>query len=132
MVARDTTERTVSRLVSDIGRFFQGEEWKLRRIVRTELHNVYNYSKMRSMQDLSTEQIPDLKKSLMHPIDDRTGDDSKILANQNPIVDIDEPFRFNYKGNERVFLFPPDRPNDRAILVPFRDDWGRKASAFAS
>ena len=123
MVGRETTEQTVGRLVSQTGRFFLGEEWKIRRIVRTELHNVYNFSKMNAMGAVAQTQIPDLKKSLVHPMDDRTEEDSKKLAAQNPIVDIDQPFRFKFKGKERVFMFPPDRPNDRAILVPYRKAW---------
>ena len=130
MITRDTTQRTVSQLVGSVGKFFIGEEWKLNRIVRTELHNIYNFTKMMSMGDAKDQGLPDLKKSLMHPMDDRTGEDSKKLAKENPIVDIDEPFRFKFKGTERVFLFPPDRSNDRAILVPYRAEWGEQASEF--
>lgn len=128
LIARDTTQRTVSRMTSDIGKFFQGEEWKLNRIVRTELHNVYNLAKMNTMLETRDQTLPDLKKTLMHPIDDRTGQDSKTLARRNPVVDVDQPFRFTFKGDERVFMFPPDRPNDRAILVPYRGEWNRKAA----
>ncbi len=94
------------------------------------MHNIYNYSKMNAMADVQENTIPDLKKSLMHPMDTRTGEDSKKLAGENPVVDIDEPFRFNYRGKERVFMFPPDRPNDRAILVPFRETWQKRAASF--
>ncbi len=140
MIGRDTSQRTVSQLVSNVGRFFVGEEWKLTRIVRTELHNIYNYSKLEAMNDARA-GIPDLKKSLMHPIDNRTGEDSKQLAEQNPIVDMDEPFVFTFVRQRqsgppvrerREFMFPPDRPNDRAILVPFRKEWGDNASKFSS
>lgn len=130
MIMRDSSSRTVSGLVADVGKFFIGEEWKLNRIVRTEMHNIYNYSKMNGMLSVQGSTIPDLKKSLMHPMDSRTGADSKDLARKNPVVDIDEPFRFKWKGKERVFMFPPDRPNDRAILVPFRETWERSASTF--
>lgn len=140
MALRDTSGRTVSRLVSGVGKFFQGEEFKLNRIVRTELHNIYNFSKLSGMQDTKDTDIPDLKKSLMHPIDARTGEDSKQLADKNPIVDIDEPFIFIFrrrlkdgtiKEERREFMFPPDRPNDRAILVPFREEWGKQAARFS-
>lgn len=130
MIMRDSSQRTVSGLVTDVGRFFVGEEWKLNRIVRTEMHNIYNYSKMNGMLNVQETTLPDLKKSLMHPMDSRTGADSKKLARDNPVVDIDEPFRFKWKGQERVFMFPPDRPNDRAILVPFRETWERRAATF--
>lgn len=126
-VLRDSSQRTVSRLQSDIGRFFIGEEWKLNRIVRTELHNIYNFSKLQGMSESKERAVPDLKKTLIHPMDSRTGDDSKKLKELNPVVAIDEPFRFTYKGKTRVFQFPPDRPNDRSILVPYRDEWAKAA-----
>lgn len=130
LAMRDTQDRTVSRLVSDTNKFFLGEEWKLNRIVRTEMANVYNFSKMQGMGNVQSNTIPDLKKALMHPMDNRTGDDSKKLANENPVVDINEPFRFKWKGQMRVFQFPPDRPNDRSILVPYREEWGKQAASF--
>lgn len=130
LAMRDTQDRTVSRLVSDTNKFFLGEEWKLNRIVRTEMANVYNFSKMQGMGNVQANTIPDLKKALMHPMDSRTGDDSKKLANENPVVDINEPFRFKWKGQVRVFQFPPDRPNDRSILVPYREEWGKQAASF--
>lgn len=132
LIMRDTTQRTVSGLVADVGKFFIGEEWKLTRIARTEMHGMYNFSKLKGMDQVQEDSIPDLKKSLMHPMDRRTGKDSVELARENPVVDIDEPFRFNWGGKERVFQFPPDRPNDRAILVPFRESWNKRAASFVT
>lgn len=132
LAIRDTTERTVSRMTSEVGKYFIGEEWKINRIARTELHNIYNYSKLNGMDEIQQDNVPDLKKALMHPIDNRTGDDSKALARQNPIVDINEPFVQVYKGRRFEFMFPPNRPNDRAILVPYRGEWGKQASRFST
>ena len=137
MALRESSSRTVSRMTKNIGQFFIGEEWKINRIARTELHNIYNFSKLKGLESAAESDVPDLKKSLMHPMDSRTGDDSKQLASKNPIVDIDKPFVFNFtrklqsgevRSETRVFMFPPDRPNDRAILVPYREEWGRNAS----
>ena len=122
MIARDTTQRTVDQLVAGVGRYFAGEEWRLRRIVRTELHNIYNFAKLNSMKEAG-KVVPGLKKTLVHPMDDRTGEDSKELKRENPIVDMSQPFRFKWKDTVRVFMFPPDRPNDRSILVPVKDSW---------
>ena len=130
MVTRDNTDRTVARLRSDIGKFFLGEEWKLNRIARTELHNIYNVSKLQGMQDTKEQDIPDLMKAMMHPMDNRTGEDSKQLAEQNPIVPLDEPFVQKYRGKTFRFMGPPSRPNDRAVLVPYRKEWGKQASKF--
>lgn len=119
-------QSTMSELVSNIGRFFLGEEWRIDRIVRTELHNVYNKGKIRGMTDLwgnGDGEIPDLKKTLFHPMDNRTGKDSIILNRNNPIVPIDEPFVETSTGKRLEYMAPPNRPNDRAILIPFRDEW---------
>jgi hypothetical protein len=115
--------RTVDNMVAGIGRFFAGEEWKLFRIARTELHGVYNLGKMNGMKETRTAYLPDLMKALIHPMDSRTGADSKYLAEIDPIVPIDQPFRYRWQGQVRVFMAPPDRPNDRAILVPYRQAW---------
>lgn len=116
-------QSSFSSVVHRLGRFFQGEEWKLFRIARTELHNVYNIAKMNGMLGVRDDVLPDLMKTLIHPMDSRTGEDSKILARKNPIIPIDEPFKYTFKGKTRIFMAPPDRPNDRAILVPYRQAW---------
>lgn len=106
--------------------FFGNEEWMLRRIVRTELHNVYGVSKLLGMRDLQQETFPDLRKTLYHPIDSRTGKDSLYAAQRNLVVRVDEPFRYEWppgSGKVREFMAPPDRPNDRSILIPFRPSW---------
>lgn len=107
-----------------IGQYFAGEEWKLERLARTEIHNIYNVSKMRGLSSVRDTTMPELMKALVHPMDQRTGDDSKALRKQNPIVPIEDPFEFTWKGKTRTFMAPPDRPNDRAILVPYDPSWG--------
>lgn len=118
-------EVSYGQVVQRIGGFFTAEEWKLHRIVRTELHNIYNIGKMNGMQSLvDDEVIPDLYKTLMHPMDSRTGKDSVFAASKHLVARIDQPFRYTWQGQKRVFMAPPDRPNDRAILVPYRKEWG--------
>lgn len=118
-------QEPLSKVTTRLSKFFIGEEWRLLRIARTELHNVYNLGKLNGMQAVKEDTIPDLKKTLIHPMDQRTGEDSKALAQDNPIVPINKPFRQRYKGKERVYMHPPDRPNDRSILVPVRDMWAK-------
>jgi hypothetical protein len=72
-----------------------------------------------------------LLKTLMHPMDQRTGDDSKKLAQEHPAIPISEEFVFTWKNATRRFMTPPDRPNDRAVMIPYRAEWGvNKGSAF--
>ena len=104
------------------------QDWKLARVTRTELHGIYNKAKILAMEGTKKTYIPNLKKTLIHPMDGRTAEDSKALKEQNPIIDIQEPFRFKWDDEERVFMAPPDRPNDRAILVPVNPDWLERGS----
>lgn len=115
--------RPVDVVLQRMGDFFFGEEWKLRRIARTELHNAHGMAKLRSLQRLDEAQGGWMKR-LYHPLDSRTADDSKALLAQDPVIPINEPFRFTWRGATRIFMSPPDRPNDRSVLLPFRTSWG--------
>lgn len=116
-------ELPMGEVMDRVGRTFRGEEWKLQQIVRTELHNVYGQSKLEGMKDLVENEIPDLMKTLFHPMDKRTGEDSKRLNRSNPIVPVDEPFVETSTGKRLEYMAPPNRPNDRAILIPYRRGW---------
>lgn len=118
--------KTLSQTVNDLEVYMKMDQWKVHRIVRTELHQIYNVSKMGGMDNIKKQFIPDLKKSLVHPMDDRTAQDSKELASKNPIIDIDKPFIQNYNGKELRFMAPPNRPNDRAILIPYRESYDKR------
>ena len=111
-------------VVGRISKFFSAEEWKLRRIVRTELHNIYNMGKIRGMDEMSQDLIPDLMKTLMHPMDGRTGKDSIYAATLGLVANINEPFEYYWNGELSSFMSPPDRPNDRSVLVPYLPEWG--------
>jgi len=115
--------KTYSQVVNDIDNEIKSSFWKAHRIVRTEMHQIYNVSKMDGMTQIKEKYLPDLKKMLIHPMDSRTANDSKTLAAKNPIVDIDKPFKYKYNGELRVFMAPPERPNDRAILIPVRNEY---------
>lgn len=133
LFAASIGESSYSEVVGKIAQFFVAEEWKLHRIVRTELHNIYNVGKLNGMRELGGEDgdIPDLLKTLMHPMDARTGDDSKALAAEHPAIALDQPFVQVWKNQTFVFMTPPNRPNDRAVMVPYRTEWGRlKGAAF--
>lgn len=112
-----------STVIRKLGAFFQGEEWKLHRLGRTELHNIYNQGKLDGMVEARDQVLEDLKKTLIHPMDGRTGRDSLFASKLDLVVALDKPFRYRWKGKTRVFMAPPDRPNDRSILVPYRQEW---------
>ena len=136
-VERVGPEVMYQRLVEDdaIGAYFEGEAWKVRRIVRTELAGMYGAAKQESLQRVAEDE-PEMRKTVYNPIDARTGDDSQWLQQQldagrrnsanfemRPLVA--DPFVYVWKGHRRVFLAPPDRPNDRSILIPYHPSWNQ-------
>ena len=136
LFAASIGESSYSEVVGRVSQFFTAEEWKLHRVVRTELHNIYNVGKLTGFRQLkgtdeSPGDIPDLLKTCMAPLDQRTGDDSKYVAHLNLAIPINEPFEYVWKGKQRSYMHPPDRPNDRQILVPYRTEWGKsRGSSF--
>lgn len=150
VVERVGSEVMYQRLIEEdaIGGFFEGEAWKLRRIVRTELHGMYGEAKLDSL-DRIAEDEPELRKALYHPRDHRTGDDSEWLIAETAAGRLngkhnglerrlrpktDEPFLYVWapkdargkrsgKRYRREFQAPPDRPNDRSILIPYHPSW---------
>lgn len=121
-------ETNYDQVVGRVSQFFKGKEWELHRIIRTELHNVFNLGKLNAMEEVN-DDVEDMLKTLMHPMDARTGKDSKYAARLKLVAALDEPFEYSWEGVTRTFMSPPDRPNDRAILVPYRKEWGKLKSA---
>lgn len=105
-----------------------GERWRAERIVRTEMSYSFGVTKQASMVELRRE-IPQLKKRLVATWDDRTGKDSKELDGQT--VDVHQPFVWHVKdshgnptGKVVHYMQPPNRPNDREVVIPWRPGWG--------
>lgn len=86
------------------------------RIVRTETMGAYN----RASQDaiaVAQETLGDMVKILSATFDDRTGWDSYQVHGQIRLTE--EPFE--WAG--RKYMHPPNRPNDREVIVPHRMSW---------
>lgn len=116
-------------VVGAVSQFFTADEWKLHRIIRTELHGLYNRGKLTGLTALDESgQVEDLLKTLIHPLDARTGEDSKYAAELRLVAALDEPFEYEWNKKLRSYMHPPDRPNDRSVMVPYRQDWGATRS----
>lgn len=94
------------------------QRWKGDRIVRTEVLGAYNGAKWRGLQATRDQDLPDLKKIAKAVFDDRTAPDSYPVHNQ--VRALDEEFE---DGAGRRYLYPPGRPNDREVVLPWRDAW---------
>ena len=92
------------------------------RIVRTESMGAYNRSILANGEDANEEVGGDMVKILVAGFDDRTGWDSYQVHGQ--IRRLDEPFEWNTKKGETIaYMTPPNRPNDREVIVFHRIAW---------
>jgi hypothetical protein len=115
-LAKTPWDEVKDRLVAS-SPFLQGApaHWA-ERIVRTEVMNASNRSAWESIRN-ADEQLGDACKILSCGIDFRTGADS--IAVHGQIRKVEEAFE-SWFG---AFQHPPDRPNDRATVVPHRVSW---------
>lgn len=119
------------------------EWWRAERIVRTETAFAYNAARADGIEEM-TEVLPDIMQRWTElvsddgqPMDDRVGKDSVALHGQvsepggrfvMPEDAEDETEEGQGKIAEdmlgRSWLHPPNRPNDRAVILPWRREWG--------
>lgn len=86
------------------------------RIVRTETMGVYNRANWESIR-AADDDLGDMVKILSMTEDDRTGWDSFQVHGQIRMPD--EAFEWR----DGLYQHPPNRPNDREIVVPHRIAW---------
>lgn len=86
------------------------------RIVRTETMGAYNRAGWEANRE-ADEQLGDVVKILSATFDDRTASDSYAVHGQVRFPD--EAFESWYG----LYQHPPNRPNDREIVVPHRIAW---------
>ncbi len=97
--------------------FLQGKpKWWAHRIVRTEVMGAYNKSNHEAIKE-SAKQLGGMLQILSATFDDRTGADSYAVHGQ--VRRVDEPFDSWFGQYEH----PPNRPNDREVVVPHRARW---------
>lgn len=113
--------------IASTGGIFEQQRWRAERIVRTETAYAYGVTKQRGLLELKQRDFPDLQKKLVATFDSRTGEDSKELHGQT--VPVDQPFIWQVKDSKGVvkktvrYMAPPNRPNDREVVIPWRPGW---------
>jgi hypothetical protein len=86
------------------------------RIVRTETMHSHNAASWQSMREANS-MLGDMLKILSATFDDRTGADSYAVHGQ--VRRVNEDFE-SWFGK---YMYPPNRPNDREVVVPHRMSW---------
>ena len=92
--------------------------WMVDRIIRTETSATYAGATLAALHEEDDPDDP-MSKRLVATFDQVTARDSVYVHGQTR--PLDEPFQDN-KG--RLYQAPPNRPNDREVIVGWRDSWG--------
>ena len=121
VIQKKTGYETVGR----IGKFINLKRWKIYRIVRTEMLKIFNGTKHIAYGEFNKKNFGGtLMKRMFHPMDNRTAEDSKEWAKADPAIPMNQPFRLKLSdGTIQEGMYPPLRPNDRAVLMPFHKNW---------
>jgi len=119
---------TVTKLIAN-------ERWRAERIVRTEVMHAYNAAHERGLAE-AARTIPSLYGRWTENVSDATGSgfDNRVAADSFALHgQIARPgalFTMPPSNTVRTVLWgsrysaPPNRPNDRATLTPWRPGWG--------
>ncbi len=108
--------------------------WQAERIVRTETAYAFNASHADAIA-VASDELDDLYQrwtefvddATGRPLDNRVANDSLVLHGQ--VAKVGQQFimptdpRVDAKFWGKAFVQPPNRPNDRAILLPWRPGW---------
>lgn len=136
----ETTAEAVDRVVAAHSMEF----WQAERIARTETAWAFNSTASDGIED-AAEEFPDLMKRWTEyvedgsyaPMDDRVGVDSIAMHAQitdaagvftmpptAPHADADGNTVVSHSLVGKSWEYPPNRPNDRATVMPWRPHWG--------
>jgi hypothetical protein len=102
--------------------FLQGApKYWAERLTRTETFAAYNKGGQEAMKR-AHEELGDMVRILVATFDNRTGADSWNVHGE--VRGMNEPFEYvNWKGDHAHFMTPPNRPNDREVVVAHRMSW---------
>ena len=128
-------DATPSAMLSSVDDVFEGEWWQFERFARTEVSKSYNSVQMDALLENAkeipglwgrwTELIDDLTSM---PFDNRVAQDSFVLHGQvthpGGVFTMPPDIRVKVAVRGMSWPHPPNRPNDRAVLVPWMPHWG--------
>lgn len=121
-VARTPWEQVKQQLVAESPFLQEVPGHWAERIVRTEVMAAHGASSWEAMREADQQLDGTVCKILCATFDTRTGSDSYAVHGQ--IRRVDEAFE-SWFG---LYMHPPNRPNDREVVVPHRTTWPIPAS----
>ena len=111
--ARDEVWDIVRGVVKD-------QQWRVERILRTESSAIANAGHLAAIQEEALDDEPgdEMFKRLVSTFDEVTGEDSVFVHGQTR-----RPKEFFVDNIGRQYQAPPNRPNDRELVIPWRSSY---------
>jgi len=125
----------VQQLAGKLADLTDAQFWQVERIVRTETALAYNAVQHDAMVELSREH-PKLQRRWTEMVNDVTGQpmDARVamdsMALHGQVTTVRGVFTMPDKPGVphgllgKSWLYPPNRPNDRALVLPWEPTWG--------
>lgn len=130
----ETTEDAIDRVLDTTSGTAGVEWWKAEQIVRTEWSWAYNATHADGIAEVAKDVDDIYSRWVEHvtddgvPLDARVGADSIVLHGQvtrpGELFTMPNDARVSTKLWGKQWAFPPDRPNDRAVIAAWRPHWG--------
>lgn len=123
---------TVGETLEGVAEAIDSQWWKIERVLVTETSRAFNHAQNEALE-LASSTIPGLHRRWTErvndltgkPLDNRVGADSIALHGQialsKKLFSMPEGAPTRIKGS---WAYPPNRPNDRAIVTPWMREWG--------
>lgn len=126
---------TVNTAITEAMEATDSQFWQVERVARTETSRAYNTTQDDGITALARD-LPGLHKRWTElvsditgaPLDNRVGRDSMVLHGQiappGGVFTMPAAIMAPVKMVGMTWKFPPNRPNDRAVLMPWKKEWG--------
>lgn len=132
LVARGFTN---SQVIFELDQFLQQEFWRIERAVRTHIAYVFNSALSDASAMIARGDRTVYIRWVEHandftglPTDSKTAPDSLVLHGQvrkpDAVFTMPRDERAPAKMWGKTWAYPPNRPNDRAVVMPWRKAWG--------
>jgi len=128
-------EFTVNDVISEAIDTIDSQRWRIERTARTETSRAYNQVYSEGIDKLA-EEIEGVRKRWTEyvsditgdALDDKVGDDSLVLhgqlAGEGGLFYMPDDDLAPDSMIGQSWLHPPNRPNDRATVLPWMKEWG--------
>lgn len=127
----------VADVLAEVSSALDDKWWMIERDVKTRTAYVFNQAQKEAIQELADSgTIPDVQsrwtelvdETTGDPLDDRVGNDSLVLhgqlAGENGAFTMPNDPTAPQKMVGQSWDHPPNRPRDRAIILPWAPGWG--------